>query len=73
MGEILTKEFLKLLNMSREELAESMGISRQDVEDIICGMRPLSNDEARVFADIFGADEDFWSNLLMLQDCQEQR
>lgn len=68
VGEILTEEFLKPLNMSHDELAEAMGISRQDVEDIICGMRRLRDDEARVLADIFGTDEDFWSNLQTLRE-----
>lgn len=73
VGEILTEEFLKPLNMSHDELAQAMGISRQDVEDIICGMRRLSDDEARALAEIFGTDENFWSNLETLQDFQERR
>lgn len=72
-GEILAEEFLKPLNMSHDELAEAMGICKQDIEDIICGMRRLRDNEARVLADIFGTDEDFWSNLEALQDFQEQR
>lgn len=71
VGEMLTEGFLKPLNKSHAELAESMGISRQNVEDIICGMHRLSDDEASVLADIFDTDEDFWSNLQMLQDCKE--
>lgn len=67
-GEMLTEEFLKPLSMSHDALGKAMGISRQDAEDFICGMRRLSDDEARVLADIFGADEDFWSNLQKLQD-----
>ena len=73
VGEILTEEFLKPLNMSGDELAEAMGISRQDVKDIICGMRRLTDCEARILADIFGTDEDFWCNLRGLQDRPEQR
>lgn len=68
VGEILTEEFLKPMNMSDDELAEAMGISRQNVEDIICGMRRLTDCEARILADIFGTDEDFWCNLRGLQD-----
>ena len=56
VGEMLKEEFLKPLDMSHDALREAMGISRQDVENIICGMRRLSNDEARVLADIFGTD-----------------
>jgi len=71
VGEMLTEEFLKPLNMSHDALGEVVGISRQDVENIICGMRRLSDDEVRALADIFGTDEDFWSNLQMLQDRKE--
>ena len=70
---MLAEEFLKPLNMSNDELAEAMGICRQDIEDIIYGRRRLRDDEARVLAAIFGTDEDFWSNLQKLQDRPEQR
>lgn len=73
VGEMLAEEFLKPLNMSNDELAEAMGICRQDIEDIIYGMRRLRDDEASVLAGIFGTDEDFWCNLETLQDFQEQR
>lgn len=73
MGEILTEEFLKPLNMSHDELAEAMGICKQYVDDIICGLRRLTADEARVLAAVFGTDEDFWGNLQMLQDQQKER
>lgn len=73
VGEMLVEEFLKPLSMSHDELAEAMGICRQDIEDIIYGMRRLRDDEARVLAEIFGTDEDFWCNLQVLQDRPEQR
>ncbi|MBM1298625.1 HigA family addiction module antidote protein [Serratia nematodiphila] len=73
VGEMLVEEFLKPLNMSHDELAEAMGICKQYIDDIICGLRRLTDDEARVLAVIFGTDEDFWSNLQMLQDHREQR
>ena len=46
---------------------------RHLIEDIIYGMRRLKDDEARVLDDIFGTDEDFWSNLQMLQGRKERR
>ena len=73
VGEILVEEFLKPLNMSNDELAEAMDICRQDIEYIIYGMRRLREDEARVLAEIFETDEDFWCNLQVLQDRPEQR
>lgn len=63
VGEMLTEEFLKPLNMSHDELAESMGVSLQDVRDIICGRRRLHVNEERLLAGMFGTDDDFWSNL----------
>jgi len=73
VGEILTEEFLKPLNMSHDELAEAMGGSRQDVGDIICGQRCLDANEERILAGIFGTDEDFWRNLQILQDSNQRR
>lgn len=72
-GEMLTEEFLKPLSMSHDELEEAIGVCKQDIEDIICGLRRLTDDEARVLADIFGTDEDFWSNLQKLQDRKKRR
>lgn len=73
VGEILTEEFLKPLNMSHDELAEAMGGARQDVGDIICGQRCLDANEERILAGIFGTDEDFWRNLQILQDSNQRR
>lgn len=73
VGEMLTEEFLKPLNMSHAELAESMGICEQDIDDIICGLRRLKDDEAQVLAAVFGTDEDFWSNLQKLRDRKKRR
>lgn len=73
VGEILTEEFLKPLNMSHDELAEAMDICKRYIDDIICGLRRLTDDEARVLAAVFGTDEDFWSNLQKLQDRKKRR
>ncbi|HBC9543560.1 TPA: HigA family addiction module antidote protein [Escherichia coli] len=73
VGEILIEEFLKPLNMSNDELAEAMGSCKQYIDDILCGLRRLTDDEARVLAAIFGTDEDFWSNLQKLQDRKKRR
>ncbi|CAM8113728.1 HigA family addiction module antidote protein [Salmonella enterica] len=71
VGEMLTEEFLKPLNMSHDELAESMGVSLQDVRDIICGRRRLHVNEERLLAGMFGTDDDFWSNLQKSRDLHE--
>lgn len=68
VGEMLTEEFLKPLNMSHGELAEAMGLSLQDIGGIICGQRRLNANEERLLAGMFGTDEDFWSNLQKSRD-----
>lgn len=68
VDEILQDEFLTPLNMSHEALAQAMGVSCQVIEDIICGRRRLTAAEASGLAEIFGTDEDFWSNLQMLSN-----
>lgn len=73
VGEMLTEEFLKPLSMSHDALAEAMGVSQQDVGDIIYGLRRLTDDEAHVLAEIFGTDKEFWCTLDTLQDPKEQR
>ena len=73
VGEILTEEFLKPLNMSNDELAEGMGSCQQDRGEFLCGLRRLTNDDARILAAIFGTDEDFWSNLQEMQVHREQQ
>ena len=59
--------------MSNDELAEAMGSCKQYIDDILCGLRRLTDDEARVLAAIFDTDEDFWSNLQKLQDRKKRR
>ena len=73
VGEMLTEEFLKPLSMSHDELAEAMGSCKQYIDDILCGLRCLTNDDARILAAIFGTDEDFWSNLQEMQVHREQQ
>lgn len=73
VGEMLTEEFLKPLNMFHDELAKAMGVSPQDVEGIISGMRRLRDDESRVLVKIFGTHEGLKSNLQELQDPNERR
>ncbi|HGK3859770.1 TPA: HigA family addiction module antitoxin [Klebsiella pneumoniae] len=73
VGEMLAEEFLKPLNMSNDELAEAMGSCKQYIDDILCGLRRLTNDDARILAAIFGTDEDFWSNLQEMQVHREQQ
>ena len=70
---MLTEEFLKPLSMSHDELAEAIGVASRILKILSVVLRRLTDDEARVLADIFGTDEDFWSNLQKLQDRKKRR
>lgn len=50
-----------------------MGICKRYIDDIICALRRLTDDEARVLAAVFGTDGDFWSNLQEMQVHREQQ
>lgn len=50
-----------------------MGSCKQYIDDILCGLRRLTNDDARILAAIFGTDEDIWSNLQEMQVYREQQ
>lgn len=73
VGEILVEEFLKPPSMSHNTLAEAMGLSLQDIEDLISGQRRLKSHEESLLTGMFGTDEDFWNNLQMLQERQEKQ
>lgn len=50
-----------------------MGICKRYIDNIICALRRLTDDEARVLAAVFGTDWDFWSNLQEMQVHREQQ
>lgn len=73
VGEMLTEEFLKPLNITQKQLGEILQLSRKTINDICKNRRRCTLDEAIKLADLFELDPDFWINLQATHDRWEAR
>lgn len=64
-GEMLLDEFLKPMEISPEQLAQSIRISLQELEDLLAEQQDLTPSIALRLAKFFGMSADFWLNLQM--------
>lgn len=62
-GYFLETRFLKPLAMTQQALAESLGISRRRVNELIRGHRGITADTAVRLARYFGNEATFWMQL----------
>jgi len=62
-GEVLLEEFLKPLNLSQHQLALSMRVSPQKINDIVRGKRAITADTALRLALALGTSAEFWMGL----------
>ncbi|MBD3385247.1 HigA family addiction module antidote protein [candidate division KSB1 bacterium] len=67
-GVILKYEFLEPLNMTQQQLADALGITRVRVNEIITGKRSITTDTAFRLAKYFNTTPDFWLNLQLNVD-----
>ena len=68
VGEIITEEYLKPLEITQEQLAKAMGVSRRTVNEICTGKRTVTVDTALMLAKVFETTPDFWLNLQRRND-----
>ncbi len=62
-GEMITEEFLQPLSITRRQLAEAMGASKETVDELCNNLRPVSTDIALILAKVLGNTPEFWLNL----------
>ncbi len=67
-GEVLLEEFLKPLGLSRNRLAQSLGVPPPWVSEIVLGRRSITADTALRLARFFGNSAQFWLNLQTTYD-----
>ena len=67
-GEILREDILPALSMSKTALADTLGISRQTLYEIINERQPVTAGMAVRFGKLFGNGAGFWVNLQRLYD-----
>jgi addiction module HigA family antidote len=62
-GEILREEFLPEYGLTVTSLAESLGVSRQSVNELLRERRAVSPEMALRLGKLFGTTPEFWLNL----------
>lgn len=62
-GEILLKEFLEPLALTRYRLAKDLHVSLPRINEIVHGQRSISADTALRLGTYFGLPPQFWMNL----------
>ncbi len=67
-GEILREEFLIPLNLTQRELADSIQVPYQRVNEIVGGRRGVTPSTALRLAKYFGTSVEFWLNLQLKFD-----
>ena len=72
-GEILKEEFLVPMNISAYRLAKEINIPQTRISEIIHGHRSITADTAIRFSKFFGTTAEFWLNLQILYDLEEEK
>jgi antitoxin HigA-1 len=67
-GEMLLEELLKPMGITQSELAKSIKVPYQRVNEIINRRRGVTPSTALRLAKVFGLSADFWLNLQMKWD-----
>lgn len=64
-GEMLLEEFLKPMSLTQRELADTIHVRYQHINDIVHGRRSVTPSTALRFAKFFNMSANFWMNLQM--------
>ena len=72
-GEMLLKEFLEPMGMTQKELATSIHVPYQRINEIINKKRGITPSTALRLAKFFSMTEDFWLNLQLRCDLYQAK
>jgi addiction module HigA family antidote len=61
-GEMLREDFLPDYGLTVSRLAESLGVSRQSINELLRGRRSVSPEMSLRLARLFGNSPEFWLN-----------
>ena len=67
-GEMLLTEFLEPLNVTQRQLADSINVPYQRINEIVNGKRGMTPSTALRLAKFFAVSSDFWLNLQLRWD-----
>ena len=72
-GEILQEEFLEPLGLSRNALAQAIGVPSNRISELVRGRRGVTADTDLRLARYFGLSEGYWLRLQNAYDMMEAR
>ncbi len=72
-GEMLIEEFLSPMGITQKELATSIHVPYQRINEIINGKRGVTPSTSLRLAKFFGMSEDFWMNIQLRWDLYKTR
>lgn len=67
-GEMLSEEFLKPMGLTQRQLADSIHVPYQRINEIVNGRRGVTPSTALRLSKFFGVSPDFWLNLQLRWD-----
>jgi addiction module HigA family antidote len=62
-GEVLLKEFIEPMGITRYKVAKGTGVPQRRIDEICYGSRAITADTALRLARFFGMEAQFWMNL----------
>ena len=62
-GEMLREEFLQPMGITQQQLADSIHVPFQRINELVNGKRGVTPSTSLRLAKFFGVSEDFWMNL----------
>ena len=69
-GEVLLKEFIEPMKLTRYRVAKGTGVPQRRIDEICAGSRGMTADTALRLARFFGVDAQFWMNLQARYDLE---
>jgi antitoxin HigA-1 len=72
-GEMLLEEFLTPMGLTQRDLASSIRVPYQRINEIVNGRRGITPSTALRLAKFFGNSEGFWMNLQLRWDLYQAR
>jgi antitoxin HigA-1 len=69
-GEVLLRELIEPLGLSRYKVAKLVGVPQRRIDEICAGSRGVTADTALRLARLFGTSAEFWMNLQAQYDLE---
>jgi len=69
-GEVLLKEFIEPMQLTRYKVAKETGVPQRRIDEICAGSRAVTADTALRLARFFGVEAQFWMNLQARYDLE---